>query len=35
LSAGLPGSYTWMAVASILFVALALPVFDRRDIATA
>ncbi|GAT69848.1 hypothetical protein PS9374_05528 [Planomonospora sphaerica] len=32
--AGPPGSSTWMA-ASILFVAPALPVFDRRDIATA
>jgi len=33
LGAGLPAAYTWMAVAAVLFVAAALPVFDRRDIA--
>ncbi len=33
LGAGLPAAYTWMAVAAVLFLAAALPVFDRRDIA--
>jgi ABC-2 type transport system permease protein len=33
LGAGLPASYAWMVIAAVTFLALALPVFDRRDIA--
>lgn len=32
LGAGFPLSYLWMPVAAMVFVAAALPVFDRRDI---
>lgn len=32
LGAGLRGAYVWMAVAAIVFIAAAVPVFDRRDI---
>jgi ABC-2 type transport system permease protein len=34
LGAGLPPAYAWMAVVALAVVAAALPVFDRRDIAT-
>jgi ABC-2 type transport system permease protein len=34
LGAGLPPAYAWMALAAVVFVAVALPVFDRRDIMT-
>jgi ABC-2 type transport system permease protein len=33
LGAGLPLAYLWMPVAAAVFVAAALPLFDRRDIA--
>jgi ABC-2 type transport system permease protein len=33
LGAGLPGIYVWMPLAAAVVVALALPIFDRRDIA--
>jgi ABC-2 type transport system permease protein len=32
LGAGLPGAYLWMPVAAAVAVAVALPIFDRRDI---
>jgi ABC-2 type transport system permease protein len=32
LGAGLPPAYGWLALAAAVFVAVALPVFDRRDI---
>jgi ABC-2 type transport system permease protein len=34
LGAGLPVRYAWMALAAVVVLAAALPVFDRRDIAT-
>jgi ABC-2 type transport system permease protein len=34
LGAGLPAAYAWMAVAAVFFVGVALPIFDRRDIAS-
>lgn len=34
LGAGMPLAYAWMALAGAVVVAVALPVFDRRDIAT-
>ena len=33
LGAGLPLAYLWMPLAAAVFIAAALPVFDRRDIA--
>lgn len=33
LGAGLPAAYLWMAAVAIAFVAITLPIFDRRDIA--
>ncbi|GIH95776.1 ABC transporter permease subunit [Planobispora siamensis] len=35
LGAGLPVSYVWMVIVPVVLLAAALPVFDRRDIATA
>lgn len=35
LGTGLPAAYAWMALAAAAFLVAALPVFDRRDIATA
>ena len=35
VSATLPLGFVWLALAAVVFVALALPLFDRRDIATA
>lgn len=34
LGAGLPASYLWLIVVPVLAVAVALPIFDRRDIGT-
>jgi ABC-2 type transport system permease protein len=34
LGAGMPLAYAWMVLAGAVVVAVALPVFDRRDIAT-
>ena len=34
LGAGLPLAYGWMALAAVVVIAAAMPVFDRRDIAT-
>jgi ABC-2 type transport system permease protein len=33
LGAGLPAAYLWMPVVATAFIAIALPIFDRRDIA--
>jgi ABC-2 type transport system permease protein len=35
VSATLPLGFVWLALAAVVFVAAALPLFDRRDIATA
>jgi ABC-2 type transport system permease protein len=33
LGAGLPVAYLWMPVVAAVFIAIAFPIFDRRDIA--
>jgi len=33
LGAGLPPTYAWMALAAVIVIAMAMPVFERRDIA--
>lgn len=33
LGAGVQAAYGWMALAAVVFVAAALPIFDRRDVA--
>jgi ABC-2 type transport system permease protein len=35
VSGTVPSGFAWLALAAVAFVAVALPVFDRRDIATA
>lgn len=35
VSGSVPWGYAWLAIAAIVFLAAALPLFDRRDIATA